>query len=198
MDAADTRVYLDFEYWRVACPDCGVRQERLPWLSSTRRATQRFAQEIGRQCRELSEARVAAMHQMSWGQVRRLDMAYMEDLLAKHPPAKRIRAIGMDEVSVRRGQSYAIVVADLDRLKPVWMSEAPGRTEEDLDKFFVGLNPPKPPRHQAGGHGHVETVSEFHPEPRPQRPDRLRQVPHPPALGGRLGRGSASGIQTRQ
>lgn len=141
MDAADIRVYLDFEYWRVACPGCGVRQERLPWLSSTRRATRRFAQEIGRQCRELSEARVAAMHQMSWGQVRRLDMAYMEDLLAKHPPAKRIRAIGIDEVSVRRGQSYAIVVADLDRLKPLWMSEAPGRTEEDLDKFFVGLSP---------------------------------------------------------
>lgn len=133
------RVYLDFEYRRVACPDCGVRQERLSWLSDTRRATRRFAQEIGRQCRELSEARVAAMHQMSWGQVRRLDMAYMEDLLAKHPPPKRLRAIGMDEVSVRKGHTYAVVVADLERNKPIWMSESPGRKEEDLDKFFVEL-----------------------------------------------------------
>jgi transposase len=139
LDAADMRVYLDFEYRRVACPDCGVRQERLPWLSDTRRATQRFAQEIGRQCRELSEARVAAMHQMSWGQVRRLDMAYMENLLAKHPPPKRLRAIGMDEVSIRKGHTYAIVVADLERNKPIWMSESPGRKEEDLDTFFVEL-----------------------------------------------------------
>lgn len=116
-----------------------MKQERLPWLSDTRRATRRFAQEIGRQCRELSEARVAAMHQMSWGQVRRLDMAYMEDLLAKHPPPMRLRAIGIDEVSIRKGHSYAIVVADLDRQRPIWMSESPGRTEEDLDRFFVGI-----------------------------------------------------------
>ena len=141
MNAADIRVYLDFEYWRVSCPDCGVRQEHLPWLSDTRRATRRFAQEIGRQCRELSEARVAAMHQMSWGQVRRLDMAYMEDLLAKRPPSKRFRAIGIDEVSIRKGHSYAIVVADLDRRKPIWMSQSPGRAKEDLDRFFVGLSP---------------------------------------------------------
>jgi transposase len=118
-----------------------VKQERLPWLSDTRRATRRFAQEIGRQCRELSESRVAAMHQMSWGQVRRLDTAYMEDLLAKHPPPKRLRAIGVDEVSIRKGHSYAIVVADLDRQKPIWMSESPGRSEEDMDRFFDTLGP---------------------------------------------------------
>jgi transposase len=42
----------------------------------------------------------------------------------------------MDEVSIRKGQSYAIVVADLDRQRPIWMSESPGRKEEDMDRFF--------------------------------------------------------------
>lgn len=136
MDAGDTRIYLDFEYRRVSCPECGVRQERLTWLSDTRRFTRRFAQAVGRQCRELSVDRVAEMHQLSWGQVRRLEVAYMEALLAKHPPPKRLRSIGIDEVSIRKGHSYAIVVADLNRRRPIWMSSSPGRAEADMDRFF--------------------------------------------------------------
>jgi len=42
-----------------------VKQEWLPWLSNSRRATKRFAQII---------ARTAEMHQMSWDQVRSLEM----------------------------------------------------------------------------------------------------------------------------
>ena len=136
MDAGDTRIYLDFEYRRVSCPECGVRQERLAWLSDSRRFTRRFAQAVGRQCRELSVDRVAEMHQLSWGQVRRLEVTYMEALLAKHPVPKRLRSIGIDEVSIRKGHSYAIVVADLDRQRPIWMSSSPGRTEADMDRFF--------------------------------------------------------------
>jgi hypothetical protein len=82
-----------------------VRQERLDWLSDSRRFTRRFAREIGRQCRELSEARVAAMHQLSWVQVRHLDQAYMEELLGRHPPANRLRAIGVDEISIKKGHT---------------------------------------------------------------------------------------------
>lgn len=118
-----------------------MRRERLAWLSDTRRFTQRFATAVGRQCRELSVARVAEMHQLSWGQVRRLEVSYMEDLLARHPPAKRLRAVGMDEISIRKGHSYAIVTADLDRRRPIWMSETPGRAEEDMDRFYSEIGP---------------------------------------------------------
>jgi transposase len=52
----------------------------------------------------------------------------------------------MDEVSVKKGQNYAIVVADLDRLRPIWMSASPGRKEEDLDKFFIDLGPERAAR----------------------------------------------------
>ena len=118
-----------------------MRRERLTWLSDTRRFTLRFATAVGRQCRELSVARVAEMHMLSWGQVRRLEVAYMEDLLAWHPPVKRLRAIGMDEISIRKGHNYAIVVADLDQQRPIWMSETPGRAEEDLDRFYSQIGP---------------------------------------------------------
>ena len=113
-----------------------MRQEWLPWLSNSRRATKRFARQIGRQCREMSLSRVAQMHQMTWDQVRSLEMEYMRELLEKHPVSQRLEAIGVDEISIRKGHSYAIVVADLDRRRPIWMSEKLGRAEEDMDVFF--------------------------------------------------------------
>lgn len=134
------RIYLEFEYRRVHCKDCqAVRQEYVPWLSNNKRVTQRFAREIGRMCREVSLARVAAMHNLTWGQVRRLEMLYMKELVDKHPPSKRLRAIGVDEVSIRKGHRYAIVVADMDQQRPIWMSTEPGRDKEHMDKFYKDL-----------------------------------------------------------
>ena len=136
LGSGDMRIYLEFEYRRVECPECGgVKREMLPWLSFSRRCTQRFARVIGRQCREMSLARVAEMNQLSWGQVRRLEMDYMENLMKKHPPSKRLRAIGVDEVSIKKGHSYAIVVADLHQQRPIWVGTN-GRAEEDMDVFF--------------------------------------------------------------
>jgi transposase len=78
---------------------------------------------------------VAKLNALSWDQVRRMEMAYMERLLKAHPPAEHIRAIGVDEVSVKRGHTYQIVVADLDQKRPIWMG-GDGRTEADMDRFF--------------------------------------------------------------
>jgi len=116
-----------------------VKQERLDWLAENPRYTRDFARVVGRDCRSMPLTVVAERHRLSWGATRRLEIAYMERLLAKHPPAKRLRAIGVDEVSVKKGHSYAIVVADLDRQRPIWMSESPGRAEEDMNRFFEEL-----------------------------------------------------------
>jgi transposase len=116
-----------------------VRQEFIPWLSNSKRVTQRFAREIGRMCREMSVARVAAMHNLTWGQVRRLEMTYMKELVDKHPPSRQLRAIGIDEASIKKGHRYAIVVADMDQQRPIWMSTTLGRDKEQMDVFFKEL-----------------------------------------------------------
>ncbi len=82
---------------------------------------------------------VAKLHRLGWDQVRRMDAAYMRELWAKHLPSKRLRAIGIDEVSIRKDHTYAIVVADLDQQRPIWMSRQPGRKEEDIDRFFAEM-----------------------------------------------------------
>ena len=84
---------------------------------------------------------VAKMNRLSWDQVRRMDTAYMRDLFAKHPPSRHLTAIGVDEVSIRKGHNYAIVVADLEQKRPIWMSQILGRAEEDMDRFFLEMGP---------------------------------------------------------
>lgn len=86
-------------------------------------------------CRQMPLSEVAKLNALSWDQVRRMEMAYMERLLKAHPPAEHIRVIGIDEVSVKRGHTYQIVVADLDQKRPIWMG-GDGRTEADMDRFF--------------------------------------------------------------
>jgi len=142
VDSGGTRIYLEFEYRRVDCRRCGaVKQETLAWLADSGRFTQRFEQIVGRQCRSMTVKEVAEFHRLGWDQVRRMDIGYMRELWSKHLPQKRLRAIGIDEVSIRRGQSYAIVVADLDQRRPIWMSEELGRSEEDMDRFFEEMGP---------------------------------------------------------
>lgn len=66
-------------------------------------------------------------------------MEYMQELIEKHPVPQRLEAIGVDEISVRKGHSYAIVVADLHKRRPIWMSESLGRAEEHMDVFFKAM-----------------------------------------------------------
>ncbi len=63
----------------------------------------------------------------------------MENLLARHPIPRRVRAVGFDEISVGKGHRYAIVAADLDRHRPIWMSERVGRKEKDANRFYKAL-----------------------------------------------------------
>lgn len=141
LDAGAVHIYLDFEYRRVACPHChAVKRETLTWLASSARFTRRFEDLIGRQCREMTVTRVAELHHLSWDQVRRMEKAYMCRLMERHPPSPQLRVIGIDELSIRKGHTYAIVVADLDEQRPIWLG-GQSRTAQDLKLFFDAMGP---------------------------------------------------------
>jgi transposase len=115
-----------------------VKRETLSWLAKSARFTQRFEDHIGLQCREMTVKRVAELNHLSWDQVRRMEMAYMRRLMERYPPSDTLRAIGIDEISIRKGHTYAIVVADLDQQRPIWLG-GQGRSEEDMKLFFDTL-----------------------------------------------------------
>ncbi len=68
-----------------------------------------------------------------------------EQLRRTGTPGPRI--IGLDEVSIRKGQSYRIVVSDLVRRRPIWFGGT-DRSEASLDRFFTWRGPRKSARIQ--------------------------------------------------
>jgi transposase len=138
----DTRVYLEVELRRVRCRNCGtVKQEKLPWLADNPFYTKRFAFYVGRRCRSSAIRDVARELHLDWKTVKALEMEYLREQLRRAgTPAPRV--IGIDEISIRKGHTYRIVVSDLIRGRPIWFGGR-DRSEESLDEFFAWLGPEK-------------------------------------------------------
>ena len=135
------RIYLEFEVRRVACAQCGVRREKLPWLADNPYYTKRFAYYVGRRCRDSTIKAVAEELHLDWKTVKELDQQYMREQLRRAGrPAPRV--IGIDEVSIRKGHTYRIVVSDLLRSRPIWFG-GKDRSEASLEMFYLWLGPKK-------------------------------------------------------
>ncbi len=123
---------------RVLCRNCGsVKRERLDFLAGNPRYTKRFAFYVGRRCRQASIRDVAKELRLDWETVKTLEKQYMEAQLARagRPGPK---AIGIDEVSSRKGHTYRIVVSDLERKRPIWFG-GEDRSEASMTQFYAWL-----------------------------------------------------------
>ena len=101
---------------------------------------------VGALCREMTNKAVAEAERIHDSTVKNLDTIYMQQQVARAGlPAPR--AIGVDEIAIRKGHHYRIVVSDLDRHRPIWVGGT-GRTEADFDLFFAALGAKKTARIQ--------------------------------------------------
>jgi transposase len=140
LPCGDARISLEVEVRRVRCKRCGtVKREKLPWLANNPFYTKRFSFYVGRK---------AAMNQgrgkrakLDWHAVKALEKEYMEEQLRRNPVAAP-RAIGIDELSLRKGHTYRIVVSDLERGRPIWYG-GKDRSEASMDIFYEWLGAKK-------------------------------------------------------
>ncbi len=142
LPCGDTRVYLELEVRRVECKRCGtVKQERLDWLADHPFYTTRFAVFVGRRCRVATIKDVAQETHLDWKTVKALETQYMREQLRRAgTPAPAV--IGVDEISIRKGHTYRIVVSDLPRRRPIWFGGTE-RSEASMDECFQWLGPKK-------------------------------------------------------
>ena len=116
-----------------------MKQERLDFLADNPFYSKRFAFFVGRRCRASTIQDVARETHLNWKTIKALEMQYMREQLRRvGTPGPRI--IGLDEVSIRRGHTYRIVVSDLGRARPIWFGGT-DRSEASLDQFFAWLGP---------------------------------------------------------
>jgi len=103
------------------------------------RYTERYAEWIGRQCREKSVKAVSLETGLGWDTVKDLDKVYMRRQLERYP-VEPPRVIGIDELSIGEGQTYRILIHDLEKRRPIWKGDERGRKKEGIDAFFQSLS----------------------------------------------------------
>ena len=87
---------------------------------------------------------VAADLRLDWHTVKTLDQQYMEAQLTRAgTPGPQV--IGVDEIAIRKGHTYRIVVSDLVRGRPIWFG-GKDRSEASMSQFYGWLGKRKSSR----------------------------------------------------
>lgn len=138
LDFGRYRVFVEAIIRRVDCPGCRrVRTEVVPWARPGARHTHDFEALAGWLAARMAKSAVATLLRASWeavdGLVRRLVSGHV------NRPGRwdRLRRIGVDEISYRKGRKFLTVVADHDTGRVVWIAE--GRSHQILGEFFTLL-----------------------------------------------------------
>jgi transposase len=118
-----------------------VKQESLEWLADNPFYTKRFSFWVGRRCRVSTIRDVSRETHLDWKTIKALEKQYMEAQLRRAgTPGPQI--IGIDEISVRKGHTYRIIVSDLVRQRPIWFGGT-DRSEASMNLFFEWLGEKK-------------------------------------------------------
>jgi transposase len=121
------------EVYRVKCPDCGVKREKVPLLPSKAPFSQRFEEAVGLACEMASARQVARQFGLAASTVRAIDLRYLERWnAARRKPA--LRQMGVDEIYLGKKQKFLSVVCNLETGEPLWFGQE--RKKETLDGFF--------------------------------------------------------------
>ena len=127
------RTTVVVELFRVRCPDCGVKTEKVPQLPSKAPFSKRFEDAVGQACEGASARQVARRWGLAESTTRAIDRRYLERWAAQRrtPP---LRQMGVDEIYTSRKTKFATVVCNLETGEPLWLG--PERKQETLDEFF--------------------------------------------------------------
>ena len=129
------RVFFLYAPRRVACPDCGVRVEWMPWVSGKHRLTEAYSWFLAGWAKRLSWKEVAQAFHTTWDHV----FSSVERAVVwgrEHQDLSNVTAIGVDEIAWQRGHRYLTLVYQIDahRKRLLWIGEK--RTVKTLLRFF--------------------------------------------------------------
>ena len=121
------------ELYRLRCPRCGVKAEKVPQLPSKAPFSKRFEDAVGLACESAAARRVALQFGLSTNTVRAIDLRYLQRWSeCRKKPA--LRNMGVDEIHLGKKQKFITVVSNLDAAEPLWFGQ--DRKKDTLDEFF--------------------------------------------------------------
>jgi transposase len=133
LDLGANRCVIECELRRLRCRDCGVHLEAVPWARHDAHHTRDFEDVVAWLAQQMAKTPIAGLLRIAWDTVGKI----VERVVADHLDGRRLAglvAIGVDEISYRRGQRYLTTVVDHQKGAIVWC--APGRNAATLQAFF--------------------------------------------------------------
>ena len=127
------RTTVVVETYRVKCPRCGIRAEKVAQLPSKAPYSKRFEEAVGQACESAAARQVARRMGLAVSTVRAIDLRCLErwDAKRRQPP---LRQMGVDEIYRGKKGKFLTVVCNLETGEPLWFGRE--RKKETLDDFF--------------------------------------------------------------
>jgi transposase len=136
LDLGANRCVIECELRRLRCRDCGVHLEAVPWARPGSQHTRDLEDVVAWLAQQMAKAPIAGLLRIGWDTVGRIVARVVADRLDERRLAGLI-AVGVDEISYRRGQRYLTSVVDHRSGAIVWC--AAGRNAQTLQAFFDEL-----------------------------------------------------------
>jgi transposase len=127
------RTTVIIEVYRVCCPQCGVRVEKVPQLPSKAPFSKRFEEAVGLACESAAVRQVARQFRLAASTVRAIDLRYLQRWSATRRQ-DRLAQRGVDEIYFGKQMKFLTVVSNLESGEPLWFGQ--DRKQETLDEFF--------------------------------------------------------------
>jgi transposase len=127
------RTTVVIELYRVRCPDCGPKIEKVDQLPSKAPFSKRFEEAVGQACESASARRVSQQFRLAESTVRAIDVRYLQRWSAqRRKPA--LKQMGVDEIFLGKKIQFISVVSNLESGEPLWFGQ--DRKKETLDEYF--------------------------------------------------------------
>jgi transposase len=127
------RTTVFIEIYRVKCPACGVKVEKVPLLPGKAPFSERFEDAVGMACESAPARQVARRFGLPESTVRAIDLRCLErwNKARRKPP---LHQMGVDEIYLGKTVGFLTVVTNLETREPLWFGRE--RKKETLDQFF--------------------------------------------------------------
>ena len=132
-----------YQPWRVRCPQCGIKVERIPWGPSKSPLSLPLVIVLATWAKLLALKLVAEMFSVSWSTVAGAVKQAVNYGL-EHRETDFVLGLGIDEISRQKGHIYHTQIYDLTEHRLLWSQE--GRSAETLEAFFKEWGPERTQR----------------------------------------------------
>lgn len=123
---------------RGRCPQCGIKVEAMPWSHGKSSLSLPLMMVLAVFAKRLPWEDVSRLFGLHWNTVKAA-VKHIVDYGLEHRDVGGVIRIGIDELSRRRGHTYATMIYDLVSGDLLWTGD--GREKETLRQFFAQWGP---------------------------------------------------------